>query len=52
MIAFSEPVDSACVSPEPNLVRVGYDDDAIASAAQEFGYDVPDDYEEPYDYEP
>ena len=52
MIAFSEPVDSACVGPEPNLVRVGYDDDAIASAAQELGYDVPDDYEEPYDYEP
>jgi hypothetical protein len=47
MIAFSEPVASACVGPEPNLVRVAYDDDAIAEAAQELGYDVPDDYDEP-----
>ncbi|SRX95090.1 hypothetical protein MSP7336_03354 [Mycobacterium shimoidei] len=44
MIAFSEPVDSACVGPEPNLVPVGYDDEAIAAVAQEFGYDEPDDY--------
>ena len=51
MIRFSEPVDSPCVAPEPNLVQVDYDDEAMAAAA-EMGYDVPDDYEEPYDYEP
>jgi hypothetical protein len=50
MIAFSEPVDSACVSPEPNLVRVGYDDDALAAAAEEYCSD--DDDESDYYYEP
>lgn len=51
MIRFSEPVDSACVGPEPNLVRVDYDDDAMAAVAQELGYDRPD-YDVPDDYEP
>jgi hypothetical protein len=46
MIAFSEPVDSACVGPEPNLVHVGYDEDAIAEAAAEMDFG-PDEYDEP-----
>ena len=33
VIAFSEPVDTACVGPEPNLVRAEYDDEAMAQAA-------------------
>ena len=45
MIAFSEPVDSACVGPEPNLVQVGYDDEAMAQAAADMDFD-PDEYDE------
>ncbi|OMC26433.1 hypothetical protein A5738_02885 [Mycobacterium colombiense] len=49
MIAFSEPVDSASVGPEPNLVQVEYDEDAIAQAAAERQFD---DYnEDDYDVE-
>lgn len=44
MIAFSEPVDSARVSPEPNLVQVDYDDAAIAEVAEM--YFDPDEYDE------
>jgi hypothetical protein len=34
-------------------VRAAYDDDAIAAAAEEMGYDRPDyDDEEPEDFEP
>ena len=43
MIAFSEPVDSACVGPEPNLVQVGYDDEAMAQAAAEIEMDFDQD---------
>jgi hypothetical protein len=46
MIPFSEPVDSACAGPEPNLVQVGYDDEAIAQAAAEMGDFGPDEYDE------
>ena len=53
MIAFSEPLASTSVEPKPNLVRAAYDDDAIAAAAEEMGYDRPDyDDEEPEDFEP
>jgi len=53
MIAFSEPFASTSVEPKPNLVRAAYDDDAIAAAAEEMGYDRPDyDDEEPEDFEP
>jgi hypothetical protein len=45
MIAFSEPVDSACVAPEPNLVQVDYDDEAMARAAAEMDFD-PDEYDQ------
>jgi hypothetical protein len=47
MIAFSEPVESACVGPEPNLVQVEYDDVALAEAAAEMEFDDhdADDYE-------
>jgi hypothetical protein len=45
MIAFSEPVDSACAGPESDLVQVGYDDEAIAQAAAEMD-SGPDEYDE------
>jgi hypothetical protein len=32
VIAFSEPVDTTCVGPEPNLVHVEFDDAAMAEA--------------------
>lgn len=47
MIAFSEPITSSCPGPEPNLVEVGYDNEAMAQAAAEYeeaheGYDEDD----------
>lgn len=49
IIAFSEPVTSTCPGPEPNLVEVAYDDEAMAHAAAEMdeayeGYE-DDEYE-------
>jgi hypothetical protein len=44
VIAFSEPVNSVCAGPEPNLVRVEYDDAAMAEALGEL--EPPDDYED------
>ncbi len=41
----AEPVDSACVGPEPNLVQVGYDNEAMAEAAADMDFE-PDDYDE------
>jgi hypothetical protein len=35
VLAFSEPVGSTCARPEPNLVRVEFDDVAMAEAALE-----------------
>ncbi len=35
VIAFSEPVGTTCAGPEPNLLRVQYDDDAMAEADRE-----------------
>ena len=35
VIAFSEPVDTTCVGPEPNLVPAEFDDAAMAEAAYE-----------------
>jgi hypothetical protein len=42
VIAFSEPVQSTCAGPEPDLVRVEFDDAAMAEAAAEMEQD-PDD---------
>jgi hypothetical protein len=39
VIAFSEPVGTTCAGPEPNLVRVEYDDAAMAAAAEEIADD-------------
>lgn len=36
VIAFSEPADTACPGPEPNLVRAEFDDEAMAEYAAEF----------------
>lgn len=48
MIAFSEPITTQCPGPEPNLVEVGYDNEAMAQAAAEM-----DEAHEGYDeYEP
>jgi hypothetical protein len=41
VIGFSEPVGSTCAGPEPNLVRVEYDDAAMAEAARQL--EPPDD---------
>ena len=41
VIAFSEPVDSVCVGPEPNLVGVEFDDAAMREALAE--REPPDD---------
>ena len=35
VIAFSEPVGTACVGPEPNLIAFEYDDDAMVAACEE-----------------
>jgi hypothetical protein len=35
VILFSEPVGSTCPGPEPNLVTVEFDDEAMAEAARE-----------------
>jgi hypothetical protein len=35
MIAFSQPVDTACVGPEPALVDAHYHEAAFAEAARE-----------------
>ena len=43
VIAFSEPVDTTCAGPEPNLVRVEFDDAAMAEAAAELARDPDDD---------
>lgn len=43
VIAFSEPVGTTCAGPEPNLVRVEYDDAAMAEAAGEMDLDHEDD---------
>lgn len=45
MIAFSEPITTSCPGPEPNLVQVGYDDEAMAQAAAEMDFDR-DEYDE------
>src|SRR3954463_6256869 len=47
VIAFSEPITTQCPGPEPNLVEVGVDDEAMAQADAERGYDGADedDYE-------
>lgn len=39
VIAFSEPVGTTCAGPEPNLVRVQYDDAAMAEAARQMDLD-------------
>jgi hypothetical protein len=39
VIAFSEPVGTPCVAPEPNLVRAEFDDEAMAEACQEMRFD-------------
>jgi hypothetical protein len=39
VIAFSEPVGTTCAGPEPNLVRVEYDDAAMVEAAREMDLD-------------
>lgn len=41
VIAFSEPIDTTCAGPEPNLVQVEFDDAAMAEAMEEM--DEPDD---------
>ena len=46
MIAFAEPVESTCAGLEPNLVRVEFDDDAMAEAMREMGEPYDDDAEE------
>lgn len=45
VIAFSEPVESTCAGPEPNLVRVEFDDDAMAEAMREMAEPYDDDAE-------
>lgn len=39
LIAFSEPVDTLCPGPEPNLVHCDFDDEAMAEAAREMWLD-------------
>lgn len=46
MIAFSKPVESTAPVPEPNLVRVEFDDDAMAEAMREMAEPYDDDAEE------
>ncbi len=41
VIAFSEPIDTTCAGPEPNLVQVEFDDAAMAEAMEEMA--EPDD---------
>ncbi len=43
VIAFSEPVESTCAGPEPNLVRVEFDDAAMAEAAAEMAAEMEQD---------
>jgi hypothetical protein len=48
MILFSESTTTSCPGPEPDLVQVGYDNEAMAEAAAESefdGYDY-DDYDD------
>lgn len=56
MIAFSESVESHSALPEPELVDLPWDNDAMAEAAAELDYDFdPDDYDlgpDDYDFEP
>ncbi|MGF1617585.1 MAG: hypothetical protein ACFCU2_07225 [Acidimicrobiia bacterium] len=35
VMAFSEPAGSTCAGPEPNLVALDFDDEAMAAAARE-----------------
>jgi hypothetical protein len=46
VIAFAEPVESTCAGLEPNLVRVEFDDDAMAEAMREMAEPYDDDAEE------
>lgn len=46
MIAFSEPMTTQCPGPEPNLVEVGYDNEAMAQWAAEVD-EAHEDYDEP-----
>ena len=39
VIAFSEPVDTTCAGPGPNLVRVEFDDAEMAEAARQIDLD-------------
>jgi hypothetical protein len=39
VITFSEPIDSTCAAPEPNLVAVEFDDEAMAEAARDLWLD-------------
>jgi hypothetical protein len=42
-IMLSESADSGCASPEPNLVHVGFDDDAMRALCEAAGPDFDDD---------
>jgi hypothetical protein len=46
VIAFSKPVESTAPVPEPNLVRVEFDDDAMAEAMGKMAEPYDDDAEE------
>jgi hypothetical protein len=43
VVAFAEPVESTCAGLEPNLVRVEFDDDAMAEAMREMAEPYDDD---------
>ena len=51
VVAFSEPVGSTCAGPEPNLVSVDFDDEAMWEASRERWLDHLAD-EEGWPYEP
>jgi crotonobetainyl-CoA:carnitine CoA-transferase CaiB-like acyl-CoA transferase len=46
VIAFAEPVESTRAGLEPNLVRVEFNDDAMAEAMREMAEPYDDDAEE------
>jgi hypothetical protein len=43
VIAFSEPWDATCVGPEPDLIDVEFDDDAMREAAAQLAEDEDED---------